>query len=311
MKIYSSVADVPLPDYDSQDSVAIKLHMGERGNKTFLRPGTVRTLVKRLKDMDCLPFLTDTTTLYQRKRYKAEDYLETAAMNGYTEKSIGCPIKIADVDGETKVGNIHVAKELLNADRLVVISHATGHISTGFAGAIKNVSMGCVGKRGKRYIHSAGWPRYDEEKCKQCGDCVEACPFGFLVLNDRIELNLKDCPACERCLNTCSTGALWRPEEAMEKCYRRYAETCSTVTSSFREPFFINELNRITKFCDCTTNPGPIISPDLGFIASSDPVELDRKTVELIVESNPEASQIFGEKWKNFIDIVSRNMPGK
>jgi len=303
---YRSVLDVPLPQYGEGEVVAIKLHMGERGNKTYVRPEDVRILVQRLKDAGARPFLTDTTTLYQRKRANVKDYLETAALNGFTEQLIGCPVIIADAEGSERVGRIHVAKGLLRATSLVVLSHATGHISTGFAGALKNLSMGCVSKEGKRYIHGAAWPRYREESCKKCGDCVEACPFGFVVLKDRIELNLKNCPACERCLKACKEGGLWRPEGAMEECYRRYAETCRAVLSRFPRALFINEIRRVTRFCDCSVDAGDVISPDIGFLASEDPVEIDRETVRLIVERNPDAAQAFGERWTEFIESVSR-----
>ena len=311
MELRSSISDLGLPHYAAGEEVAIKLHMGERGNRTYIRPRTVRRLVENLQDKGCDVFVTDTTTLYQRKRSNPEDYMETAAINGFTEENVGCPVKIADAEGDRKVGNVFIAKDLFEADRLLVLSHATGHISTGFAGAVKNVAMGCVSKRGKRYIHSAGWPRYREDRCKRCGDCVEACPFGFVMLNDRIELDLKDCPACERCLNACPEGALWRPADAMDECFRRYAETCRTVLSCFPDPLFINELNRVTKFCDCSVDPGPVISPDLGFLAASDPIEIDLESVRLITECNPLASEIFGSTWRDFVSQLMAGMEKK
>jgi uncharacterized Fe-S center protein len=308
MQLYSSIDELPLPSFASSDTVAIKTHMGERGNTTHIGVDDLALLVGRVKEKGAAVFVTDTTTLYPRKRSTAEDYLETARLNGFTEDRVGCPIVIADSEGDRKVNGIHVARGLLDASALVVLSHATGHITTGFAGALKNIAMGCVSKRGKRYIHSAGWPRYREESCKKCGDCVEACPFDFLALDDRIELNLTNCPACERCLNACKNGGLGRPPGAMEECYRRYARTCNSVLSSFKTRVFINELNRITRFCDCTVNPDPIISPDLGLLVSGDPVALDRESARVIVEHSPDASEVFGEKWGEFMDNVSRCM---
>jgi len=300
METYASIDDVPLPALERDDVVAIKLHMGERGNRAHVRPGDVALLVRRIKQTGARVFLADTTTLYHRKRYTVEDYLKTARLNGFDEELIGCPIVIADEHGGKRVDGIDVAKGLLEANCLIVFSHATGHITTGFAAAVKNVAMGCVTKRGKRYIHSAAWPRYREDLCERCGDCTGICPFGFLVLKERIELNLKDCPACERCLNACPTGALYRPNGAMEECYRRYAESFKAVVSCFEKVFYINELNRVTRFCDCSTDPGEILCDGLGFVASEDAAELDLKSVEIISQEKPEARGVFGEKWENF-----------
>ncbi len=308
MDTYPSIDNIPLPRFQTSEVVAVKLHMGERGNKTHIKPADVARLVSRLKSQGARVFVTDTTTLYPRKRATVKDYLETAACNGYTQDKIGCPVVIADAEGGRKIDRVHVAARLLEADSLIVLSHATGHITTGFAGAIKNVAMGCVTKQGKRYIHGPAWPRHRDTSCKRCGACVEACPFGFIALKDRIELDVRNCPACERCLKACRNGGLWRPPGAIEESFRRYAETCSTVLACFSKVFFITELNRVTKFCDCSPNPEPLIAPDLGFIVSNDPVEIDREAVRIITEANPAASQVFGERWQIFIESVSKHI---
>jgi len=305
MEVFGSIESVPLPPMGGDDVVAGKLHMGERGNPSYIRPEDVRALVARVKGSGAEVFIADTTTLYQRKRSSVESYLETARINGFTEDYIGAPVVIADAEGGERRGNIDVAKGLLRANVLLVFSHATGHITAGFAAAIKNVAMGCVTKTGKRYIHSAGWPRYDRDSCVKCGECAEACPFGFIELREEgLKMNLKDCPACERCLGACEHGGLFRPPGAMAECYRRYAETFNAVVSSFDRVFYINELRRITRFCDCSVDPGPRISPDIGFLAGEDAVELDRLSAEMIMKS-PAARKALEPKWGEFISHFS------
>lgn len=306
MRVYETVGEVPLPAYGKGDIVAIKLHMGERGNLHHVRPEDVAILVNRIKASGANVFIGDTTTLYKRKRSTVTDYLETAAKNGFTQESIGCPVLIADEGGGRYMGGVEIAEGFLRANSLLVFSHATGHITAGFAGAIKNIAMGCVTRAGKRYIHSPGCPKYDREKCAFCGDCVEACPFDFISLEDGIEIELEDCPACGRCLSACENGALYQPEEAMVECYRRYAETCRAILEIFDNTFFINDLRRITKFCDCTVNSEPIVSDDIGLIAGSDPIQIDSESVDIISQNSPGAMEIFGDKWRDFIDHVSR-----
>jgi uncharacterized Fe-S center protein len=309
VRTFDSIGKLPLPAYGSGEVVALKLHMGERGNPSHVTPDDVAALVLRIQKAGASVFVTDTTTLYQRKRASVEDYLETARLNGFSEDRIGCPVTIADAGGGSKQGRVELAKGIMEADSLLVFSHATGHITTGFAGALKNLAMGCATKVGKRHIHSAGWPRYRREVCRECGECVEACPFGFLVLEDGIELNLKNCPACERCLNACKNGALWRQPGAMEECYARYAETIGAILDHFPGAYFINEVNRVTRYCDCSVDPGQTISPDLGFLAGTNPVEIDEESVRIICEASPEAGEAFGGKWREFIHHVSEKLP--
>jgi uncharacterized Fe-S center protein len=308
MRVYETVGEIPLPAYGEGDAVAIKLHMGERGNLHYVRPGDVAVLVDRIKASGAQVFIGDTTTLYKRKRSTIPDYLETAALNGFTQERIGCPIVIADEIGGRQVGRVEIAEGFLRANSLLTFSHATGHITAGFAGAIKNIAMGCATRAGKSYIHSPGCPKYDREKCAFCGDCVEACPFDFISLEDGIEIELEDCPACGRCLTACENGALYQPEGAMVECYRRYAETCRAILDLFDNAFFINDLRRITKFCDCTVNSEPIISDDIGLIAGGDPIQIDSKSVEIISGRSPDAMEVFGHKWRDFIGHVSRFM---
>ena len=53
------------------DLVAVKLHFGEPGNTSFLRPVYVRRVVETIKALGARPFLTDTNTLYVGTRADA------------------------------------------------------------------------------------------------------------------------------------------------------------------------------------------------------------------------------------------------
>jgi uncharacterized protein len=46
------------------DLVAVKVHFGEKGNHTFVRPIFVRRVVDEIKGCGARPFLTDSSTLY-------------------------------------------------------------------------------------------------------------------------------------------------------------------------------------------------------------------------------------------------------
>jgi MinD superfamily P-loop ATPase len=50
----------------------------------------------------------------------------------------------------------------------------------------------------------------DEEKCDACGECVETCPAGILVMEDG-KVKITDetaCEGCETCVSVCPNGAI-------------------------------------------------------------------------------------------------------
>ena len=76
--------------------VAIKMHFGELGNISYLRPNYARAVVEVVKELGGKPFLTDCNTLYPGSRKNALEHLYCAWENGFTPLTVGCPIIIGD-----------------------------------------------------------------------------------------------------------------------------------------------------------------------------------------------------------------------
>lgn len=277
-------------------SVAIKLHMGELGNITYIRPIFATRVADLVKRAGGKPFVTDTTTLYQAERGTPEKYLATAAANGFVEQSIGAPIVIADegnggisVPLESRVEGCHleaakVAPRIYHADSLVVLSHFKGHDLTGFGGAIKNLGMGCVTKETKRAQHAVNAPVLDESLCDGCGNCVDVCRAQALTLVEGKPVrNEEACINCSDCLFNCPTGALRWPEGAKERLQVYLAHVASAVLKNFRGRVgFINFVQDVTPHCDCASPSGRPIVQDVGILASSDPVAIDKASLDLV-----------------------------
>ena len=82
---------------DFQDKyAAIKIHFGEPGNLSYLRPNFAKTVADAVKELGGRPFLTDCNTLYVGRRKNALDHIEAAYENGFSPFSTGCQIIIAD-----------------------------------------------------------------------------------------------------------------------------------------------------------------------------------------------------------------------
>src|SRR5512134_3495664 len=92
---------------------AVKLHFGEPGNVSFVRPVFVRKVVEEIVAAGGRPFLTDTNTLYVGGRSNAADHLRTAVRNGFAFPVVDAPIVIADgLRGESVV-KVPIAGRLL------------------------------------------------------------------------------------------------------------------------------------------------------------------------------------------------------
>ena len=135
-------------DFDGK-FVAIKLHFGEPGNLSFLRPNYAKAVADVVKELGGIPFLTDCNTLYVGRRKHALEHLEAAQENGFSPLSTGCQIIIADglkgtdevevpVEGGEYVTAAKIGRAVMDADVFISLAHFKGHDSTGFGGAIKN-----------------------------------------------------------------------------------------------------------------------------------------------------------------------------
>jgi uncharacterized Fe-S center protein len=312
--LFSRVADA----VSAGDSVAVKVHMGEYGSSAYLRPPIVHRVCDLIKEAGGKPFVTDTTTLYPARRFTASQYLATAAFNGFTEESLGAPVVIADgeqgYDGEwvyisrqipdCSLDRIKIARGIFDADSMIVLSHVKGHELSGFGGSIKNVAMGCVTKDSKAAQHRLNRGVMDLSKCTGCGQCIEACAFKALsIIGEKIARGEGKCMNCNNCLYVCPEKVFSFPPQAQERFQVYLAHAAAGVLSGFRSKVaFINFIQDVTPLCDCVTPSGLPVVPDIGILASTDVVAIDKASLDLIAQSKP-----LGE----FANVSSPDILGK
>ena len=277
------------------DIVAIKLHFGEKGNRGYVKPEYVQRVVKEVKALKGRPFLTDSNTIYVGERSDALRHRAIARTHGFSLENCGAPIVIADglrgnsfvevESGQKHFQKIKVASALYQADGLIFVTHFTGHELGGFGGALKNVGMGGASRTGKYEIHEAVVPKIEKGKCTGCGVCVTWCPAGAInIVKKKVNIDSDKCIGCGECILYCNFGTLsieW--SNLTESEQEKLVEYAYGVLKN-KKVLFINFLNFITKLCDCcATTAGPVV-PDIGILASFDPVAIDEASVKLVNE---------------------------
>jgi uncharacterized protein len=263
----------------------------------------VRRVCDLIKNAGAKPFVTDTTTVYPVRRFTASQYLATAAFNGFTEESMGAPVIIADgeqgYDGEwvdiprrlsdCPFDRIKMARRIFDADSMIVLSHVKGHDTAGFGGSIKNVAMGCVTKESKAAQHRVSRGVVDISKCTGCGECVEVCAYKALsLLGEKMVRDEEKCMSCDFCSLRCPEGVFSLPPRAKEMFQSCLAHAAAGVLSRFRSRVaFINFVQDVTPLCDCAAPSGLPVIPDVGILASTDVVAIDKASLDLIAQSKP------------------------
>lgn len=276
--------------------LAIKIHFGELGNTAYLRPYFARKAAEEAIKRGAIPYLTDCNTLYVGSRGRAPEHLRTAFLNGYDFLSAGCPIIIADgVRGDTEeilhleqndgLKDYYIGSEVLKADGLLVLSHFKLHEQTGFGGAIKNLGMGAASRRGKLAMHSGATPTIESSRCTGCASCERWCATGAIrVKNGIAEISAKTCIGCGQCIVSCPQSAVdadWNA--STENLNKLMAEYCLSITERYRDRVvFVNVINQVSPACDCWSYSDAPIIPDIGILASSDPVALDAASADMV-----------------------------
>ena len=281
--------------------VAIKLHFGELGNISYLRPNYAKAVADVVKELGGKPFLTDCNTMYPGSRKNALEHLYCAWENGFTPLTVGCPILIGDglkgtddvavpVEGGEYVKEAKIGRAVMDADVFISLSHFKGHESTGFGGAIKNIGMGCGSRAGKTEQHSNGKPSIDASLCRGCRRCRRECANDGLVFNaetGKMTVDLTHCVGCGRCLGACNFDAIQFTEDnAVEVLNYRMAEYAKAVVDG-RPHFHISLVVDVSPYCDChSENDAPIL-PNIGMFASFDPLALDQACVDACLAATP------------------------
>ncbi|MBD3287768.1 DUF362 domain-containing protein [candidate division KSB1 bacterium] len=282
---------------ERHDLVAIKIHIGEKGNVTHISPDMILPFSKAIIDIGGKPYLTDTNVLYRSNRSDAVLHMKLAQEHGFGLERCGAPFIIADgllgnneidveIDGKL-FDSVSIAADAAHANSIVSLTHITGHLAVGLGGTLKNLGMGFASRKGKLRQHSSVKPWINKSDCTLCGECVKWCPEDAIELKaDAAEIDQKLCIGCGECLTVCRFGAVeynWRTSSA--DLQKKIAEHALGVAAPKKDKiFYFNFLINITKNCDCINTKQKPVTDDIGILASSDPVAIDTAALDLVEE---------------------------
>ena len=279
--------------------VAIKMHFGELGNFAYLRPNYVKAVADLIKELGGKPFLTDCNTLYPGSRKNAVDHLYNAEVNGFNSVTTGCYVIIGDglkgtddvsvpVPGGEYCKEAYIGRALYDADIIISLNHFKGHEMAGFGGAVKNLGMGGGSRAGKMQQHSDGKPVVNQNLCRSCRKCARECGSDAISYESGKAFILQDiCKGCGRCIGACAFDAIHPSfDTAADMLGRKMAEYTAAICAG-KPSFHISLIMDVSPNCDCHgENDAPIL-PNLGMLASFDPIALDQACADLCLAAEP------------------------
>ena len=188
--------------------------------------------------------LVECNTAYGGNRATTEDHLKAIEQRGYVN------VDIMDAEDtihlpvtDTKwIKYDIVGSHLANYDFMINLAHFKGHVMGGFGGVLKNQSIGVASSAGKAYIHSAG------------------------VTDDVVEC--------------------WKHTANQDGFLESMAAAAQAVHNYFKQDgrniVYINVMNNMSIDCDCNAHPAAPVLKDMGILASTDPVALDKACLDLV-----------------------------
>ncbi|MFC1677919.1 DUF362 domain-containing protein [Planctomycetota bacterium] len=281
--------------FAEKDYTAVKIHVGEAGNTTYIKPPCIKGLVGELLKLKAKPFLTDTSTLYGGRRHNAIDHTILAHEHGFCFEKLGAPFIAPDgLFGNAELPvrincemneEVFIASDIVNCQSIISIAHFTGHCEACAAATIKTLGMGCANRKGKMRQHAVLEFEINNS-CQSCGDCLKHCPADAITIDQvKAHIDQDKCIGCAECIAVCRFDAVKHKKDvSKEMLQKNIAEhALGAIKDKERKAAFFNYAISITKDCDCFSTPDmKNIVDDIGILASTDPVAVDKAAADMI-----------------------------
>jgi uncharacterized protein len=277
------------------ETVALKMHVGNNLSYSTIHPVFVRKVVQAIKDGGGKPFVVD-----------VDWDVAGAETRGYASEVIGCPV--FPIDGPNKkytyahtkpyknISEWHLGGMIQDATFLVDFAHIKGHPSCSFGGAIKNLALGCMSSATRSAIHDTCQfdPYWFGDKCPDRATferILKSCPHGALVEDEKkpgdIHLHPEMCNQCMRCQQVAPPGSL----KIDPVNFHSFQEACAISTSVSLSTFapgktvFLSLATHMTPVCDCFGFTSMPILPDAGIYGSDDIVAIEQAVLDMTAKT--------------------------
>lgn len=289
-----------------ESDIPLKVHFGERGNRTYLKPEIYDPLIDLLESRNVNCCFSETSVLYGGERFSAEKHKKLALSHGFSR----IPVEIADGANGELAGLVDIpegkhfstaaiAEKLFNAKQVIVVSHFKGHFLAGFGGALKQLSMGFAAKGGKMAMHLSVTPKIRSWKCKRCKLCLTRCNAEAITIGEKVMIDQEKCVGCGACFSICPSRAISVFSFAGLKnmlfgkqLFREKLMEYALASHRGKNNIYINFAVDVTCGCDCEPRRMSPCIPDIGVFASLDPVAVDHACYTAAAKS--------GKKFKGF-----------
>jgi len=284
-----------LRDRVKDETVCLKLHVGNNIGYSTIHPIFVRKVVQAIKDGGGKPFIVD-----------VDWDVKGCEARGYTTEVLGCPVyPSAGIDEKyyytheweyKNMKNWKVAGMVEDASFLVNFAHVKGHPSCSFGAAFKNIALGCMVGETRSQLHDTN--HYDKYWFKElCPDksvmekIAASCPFGAVVIDrhdpEEMHVHFEPCTQCMRCLKVAPPGSLLIQPVNFHSFMEAMAISTAITLSTFEKSKAVHLAlaTHMTPMCDCfgfTTMP---VMRDAGIFGSDDIVAIDKAILDVTANS--------------------------
>jgi hypothetical protein len=123
------------------------------------------------------------------------------------------------------------------------------------------------------------------KKCEGCEECVNYCAQEAIsLIDEKAKIDLKKCVGCGECIIICPNQAIqiqW--DQAIPVFLENMVEYSAGVLKGKKgSAVFLNFITQVSPACDCYGHNDAPIVPDIGIVASTDPVAIDQASADLV-----------------------------
>ncbi|TKJ45967.1 4Fe-4S ferredoxin [Candidatus Aerophobetes bacterium Ae_b3a] len=302
-----------------KQEIPLKVHFGERGNTTFINPEYCSGIIDYIENQNKKAYFIETNILYGGERTTKQTHIKLAKEHGFTR----IPVIIADGEkGEdyyqVEINKKHFAKckigkEFSKYSQIIVVSHFTGQMLAGFAGAIKNLAMGFASRGGKLAQHAKVIkPRIKNRACDKCRLCEKRCAVNAITIGKKSYIDYDKCISCAACNAICPKKAikiilLRSIFNIFGNPFRERLVEGAYAAQKDKKIIYVTFAMNITRGCDCDPKTMKPIVEDIGILASTDPVAIDQACYDMVKTSGKKLRGRYMLKYAEEIGMGSRN----